>query len=193
MDFRPYDREALALCERVVDRVTAADLDRETPCAPWPVRDLLSHMVAQHLRFGAVARGEDPKAACPVDKGDLGTDPVKAFRDACNIVTESFAAGADDQLTNLPEIGRPVPLGTLIPFHFFDFIVHAWDVAVSINAPFAPPAEYSALAFEVGQVIPDSVRGPGAAFAPKVDVGSDADELAKLLGLAGRDPSWALR
>jgi hypothetical protein len=31
---------------------------------------------------------------------------------------------------------------------------------------------------------------PGASFAPVVEVGADADELSKLLGLAGRDPDW---
>jgi uncharacterized protein (TIGR03086 family) len=193
MDFRPYNRRALDLSELVVDQACAAPerLELPTPCAPWTVRELLSHMVGQHLRFGAVARGEDPEQACPVDKPELGPDPAAAFRASARSVTEAFAAGADDLEVLLPEIGRPVPLGRLISFHFFDFVVHAWDVAVSAGVPFAPPAELSALAYEVGKVIPDTSRVPGGSFAPVVQVGSDADELARLLGLAGRDPEWS--
>ena len=84
-----------------------------------------------------------------------------------------------------------MPLSAIISFHFFDFVVHGWDLAVSIGAPYAPPAELSVLAYRVGQVIPDSSRVPGGSFGPVVQVAdADADELAKLLGLAGRDPGW---
>lgn len=190
MDFRPYDRSALELNQQIVDQVVAErHLTLPTPCPPWTVRDLLSHMVAQHLRFGAAARGEDPELACPVDKAELGDDPAAAFREAARTMTEAFAAGADETEILLPEIGRPVPLSTIISFHFFDFVVHGWDLAVSIGVPYAPPAELSALAYRVGQVIPDSSRVPGGSFGPVVQVAdSDADGLAKLLGLAGRDP-----
>ena len=190
MDFRPYDRQALDLNQQVVDRITEAQFDLPTPCAPWTVRELLSHMVSQHLRFGAVARGEDPELACPLDKAELGQDPAATFRAASASVTASFAAGADDAVLLLPEIGRPAPLGVLISFHTFDFVVHGWDLAVSIGAPYAPPAGLSALVYEVGKLIPDTSRTPSGSFAPVVEVGSDADELARLLGLAGRDPEW---
>lgn len=191
MDFRPYNRSALELNQQIVDQVGEQHLGLATPCAPWTVGELLSHMVSQHLRFGAVARGEDPEQACPLDKADLGTDPAAAFREAADGLTEAFAAARDETVVLLPEIGRPVPLSLLISFHFFDFVVHGWDLAVSIDASYAPPAELSALAAEVGKVIPDSSRVPGGSFAPRVDVGSDADELGRLLGLAGRDPAWS--
>lgn len=191
MDFRPHNRQALDLSQQVVDRITEAQLDLPTPCSPWTVRELLSHTVGQHLRFGAVARGEDPQRACSVDEGDLGDDPAATFRETAASVTEAFAAGDDDKVVLLPEIGRPVPLGALISFHMFDFVVHGWDLAASIGAPYAPRAELCALAYRVGTVIPDTARVPGGAFAPVVQVGSDASELARLLGLAGRDPQWS--
>ncbi|HEX4791433.1 MAG TPA: TIGR03086 family metal-binding protein [Actinospica sp.] len=191
MDFRPYDRSILALNQQIADQVGEQHLGLPTPCAPWTVGELLSHMVSQHLRFAAVARGEDPEQACPLDKADLGTDPAAAVREAADALAEAFAAAQDETVVLLPEIGRPLPLGALISFHFFDFVVHGWDLAVSINARYAPPAELSALAAEVGKVIPDSSRVPGGSFAPRVEVGSEADELARLLGLAGRDPAWS--
>jgi len=190
MDFRPYDHRALDLTQQVVDQVTEQHWDLPTPCAPWTVRELLSHMVSQHLRFGAVARGDDPELACPLDKAELGTDPATVHRNAAESVTSSFAAGHDEATVFLPEIGRPIPLSVLISFHFFDFVVHAWDVAVSTGAPYSPPAELSALAHKVGKLIPDTSRAPGASFAPAVEPSSDADELAKLLALAGRGPQW---
>ena len=190
VDFRPHDLSALLLSQEIVDQVTDEQWDLPTPCAPWTVRDLLSHMVSQHLRFDAVARGEDPELACPLDKAELGTDPAATYRSAAQSLTSSFAAASDETTVLLPEIGRPIPLSALIAFHFFDFMVHSWDVAASIGAPYAPPAELSALAYQVGQVIPDSSRIPGGSFAPVVEVSSDADELATLLAPAGRDPQW---
>ena len=190
MDFRPHDRHALDLSRQVVDQITEAQFDLPTPCAPWNTRELLSHMVSQHLRFAAVARGEDPEQACALDKAELGEDPVATYREASALVTEAFAGGKDDTVLLLPEIGTPLPLGILISFHTFDFVVHGWDLAVSIGARYAPPAELSALAYKVGEFIPDSSRTPDGPFAPVVQVGSDADELARLLGLAGRDPEW---
>lgn len=190
MDFRAQDRSALELCQQVADRLRPDHLDLPTPCPPWPVRDLLRHMVGQHLRFGAVARGEDPDSACALQGPPLGADPAATLREAAEILTRSFAEGDDAASVLLPEIGRPVPLGVLISFHFFDFVVHGWDLAVSIDAPFTPPAELSALATQIGEAIPDASRQPGGSFAAKVPVGDDANALARLLGLAGRDPDW---
>lgn len=191
MDFRPYNRAALELAAQVVDLITPGQLELTTPCAPWTVREVLSHTVSQHLRFGAVARGEDPELACPLDKAQLGADPGATFRAAARGATEAFAAGADEAVVLLPEIGQPIPLGLAISFHFFDFVVHGWDVAISIGAPYVPPAEILAAAYEVGKGIPDSSRAPGASFAPVVQVGQQAGGLDRLLALAGRDPRWA--
>ncbi len=190
MDFRGQDRTTLTLNQQVADRLLPDHLDLPTPCPPWTVRELLRHMVGQHLRFAAVARGEDPDAVSPVEGPQLGADAATTLRDAAEAVTQAFAAGDETAEVLLPEIGRPVPLSVLISFHFFDFVVHGWDLAVSIGAPFAPPAELSALATRVGQAIPDSSRAPGGSFAAQVPVGEDADALAQLLGLAGRDPDW---
>lgn len=193
MDFRAQDRAALELCQQVADRLRPDDhLDQPTPCPPWSVRELLCHMVGQHLRFAAVARGEDPESACPVQGPQLGADPAATLRESAEILTKSFAEADQAEHVLLPEIGRPVPLGVLISFHFLDFVVHGWDLAVSIGAPFDPPAEMSDLASQVGQVIPDASREPGGSFAAKVPIGEDADALARLLGLAGRDPDWSV-
>jgi len=193
VDFRPYHRAALELTVQVVDRVTPGQLGLTTPCAPWTVRELLGHMVGEHLRFGAAARGEDPELACPLDKAELGPDPAATLRAATGGVIEAFAAGSDDAEVLLPEIGRPVPLGALISMHFFDFVVHTWDVAVSIGAPYQPPADLLAQAYRVGEGIPDASRAPGRAFGPVLPVGAAADGLGRLLGLSGRDPGWAPR
>jgi len=190
MDSRPHNHQALDLNLQVVDQLTEAQFDLPTPCAPWGVRELLSHMVSQHLRFAAVARGEDAEQACALDKAELGEDPVATYREASEFVTESFATGDNDAVRLLPEIGTPLPLSVLISFHTFDFVVHGWDLAVSIGAPYAPPAELSSFAYEVGKFIPDTSRTQGGPFAAVVEVGSDADELAKVLGLAGRNPDW---
>ena len=77
MDFRAQDRAALELCQQVADRLRPEDhLDQPTPCPPWSVRDLLCHMVGQHLRFAAVAREMEVES--------LRTVATAAVRDAAN-------------------------------------------------------------------------------------------------------------
>lgn len=190
MDFRPHNRRALDLVQPVVDQVTPQSLGLPTPCPPWTVEQLLKHMVSQHLRWESAARGRDADADCPLDQADLGSDPAQAFRASAAAATEAFAAGADDQPFVLPELGRTVPLGAAISFHFLDFMLHGWDVAVSIGVPFAPDDDLTELALRAAQVIPDAARQPGAAFAPVLDVGQTAAPYDQLLGVTGRDPAW---
>lgn len=190
MDFRPYNRRVLDLVQAVADRVTPETLDLPTPCPPWTVEQLLQHMVSQHLRWASAARRRDADEDCPLDQADLGADPAKAFRISAAAATEAFAEGADNQPFVLPELGRTVPLGLAISFHFLDFMLHGWDLAVSIGAPFAPENELTSLALRAARIIPDTARQPGAAFAAVLDVGDDAAPYDQLLGITGRDPAW---
>lgn len=190
MDFRPQNRRVLDLVQPVVDRVEPQALGLPTPCPPWTVEQLLKHMVSQHLRWAAAARGRDADAACPLDEADLGADPAEAFRVSAAAATEAFAEGADDQPFVLPELGRTVPLGAAISFHFLDFMLHGWDVAVSIGVPFAPEDELTSLALKAARLIPDAARQPGAAFAPVLEVGGGSALYDQLLGVTGRDPAW---
>jgi uncharacterized protein (TIGR03086 family) len=186
-------RRAVLASVGVVDRVRPGDLDRPTPCAEWSVRELLAHMTAQHRGFAAAAGGAGPDLAVwqPMD----APDPVEAYRAAADAVLAAFAApGALDRDWWLPELtrARPFPALRARGFHLVDYVVHAWDVARAVGAPYEPDEDVADAALEVARAVPDgdNRRGPRSNFAPALIPAAGADALDTALRLLGRDPAW---
>lgn len=191
MDLRPQDRSALELAAELVDSISPGQLDLPTPCGPWRLDDLLRHMVSQNKRFAAAALGTDLDAAAPLEGGELDGGPAAAFRASVREVTAGFAAdGPADRTVVMPELPGPMPVSAAVGFHFTDFLVHGWDVARALGAPFAPPAELTRAALALAERIPDGARRPGGPFGPIAETGPDADPFDRLLGLTGRHPDW---
>ncbi|MGW0600162.1 TIGR03086 family metal-binding protein [Streptomyces sp. NPDC002776] len=192
MDIRLLDRQALLLTGELVSQVKADHLRLATPCADWTLCGLVRHLVSQNEGFAASARGAGETWAVWCD-GDLGDDPAGAYEASMDEVSAAFAE--DDALERpfaLPEIGEgfTVPGRTAIGFHLLDCVVHAWDVAVTIGAPWEPSAELTTAALRVAALVPDEGRGAGAAFRRRIAVADDASQGDRLLALVGRDPSW---
>lgn len=192
MDMRDLDRHALRACGLVIAQVTPADLDRPTPCAAWNLGELLRHLVSENRGFAANALG------AAVDRstwssGNLGTDPHRAYQDSAAEVTAAFAKpDVYERQIEVREFGT-FPGRVAISLHAVDFLVHGWDVAASIGAPYKPEEELAASSLAIASNWPDtpSTRGPGAAFDTRVQVPANASTFQRLLGLLGRSPSWA--
>ncbi|WP_158630517.1 TIGR03086 family metal-binding protein [Glycomyces terrestris] len=186
-----FHRTAMATAVDLVDRVERFDL--ATPCAGWDLGRLLAHMTAQNLGFAAAARGE---AFDPGRWAEVPSTP-RAFADSAAEVVAAFAAeGAAERewplLAGADQEVR-VPGGTAIGFHFIDYVVHSWDVGVSIGRP--PVFEDALLqavlplAFEVPLTGP-ARTGPYAPFAPAVMQVPDSGPMEQVLAVLGRDPNW---
>lgn len=192
MDVRDLDVRALRAAGQVIAQVTAADLARPTPCASWSLAELLRHLVSENLGFAANAAGT-PVDRSIWDSGALGTDPYRAYQDSATLVSAAFSVlGAGDHQIEVREFGV-FPSQVAISMHFVDFLVHGWDVAVSLAASYRPDDELAANALAIASRWPDTPnsRGPGAAFNTRVPVPTDATNFERLLGLLGRSPSWA--
>ncbi|GAA3606111.1 TIGR03086 family metal-binding protein [Nonomuraea rosea] len=190
VDLRVLDRRALDLAGEVTAQVTAADLDRPTPCAAWNLGDLLRHMVSENRAF-ATAAGI-PAHRPNEDSGDLETDPLRAYHDSAAAATTAFAApDIYDRQIEVGEFGA-FPGRIAISMHFVDFLMHGWDIAASIGVPYRPDHELAESALAIAARWPDTskTRGPGAAFGTRVPVPGDAPDFERLLGLLGRTPSW---
>jgi uncharacterized protein (TIGR03086 family) len=189
VDFPALNRRAVLISQQVVASVTADDLGRPTPCAAWDLRALLAHMICQHRGFAAAARGnvDDLSVWQPLP---LGADPVAAYAAAVDDVLDAF--GADGVLARrmyLPEIrdGITVPAAMAMSFHFIDYVVHAWDVAVTIGRPVWFDEDILDAAMLVAGRVPDGAERttPGAAFAPSLPTVS-TDPLDRVLAMLGR-------
>lgn len=192
MDIRRLDHQALLLTGEVVSQVKNDQLRCATPCADWTLYGLVRHLVSQNEGFAASARGAGEPWAVWRD-GELGDDPVGAYEASVGEVTAAFAEdGVLERRFALPEVGEGFTVSgkTAIGFHLLDFVAHAWDVAVTIGAPWEPTAELTTAALSFAALVPDEGRGTGTAFRRRIAVPDDASEGGRLLALLGRDPSW---
>ncbi|MYV98553.1 TIGR03086 family protein [Streptomyces sp. SID3343] len=191
---RALDARAVRLGADLVDRVTAADLDRATPCAGWNLADLVAHMTAQHRGFAAAAAGHGGDPAHWVVE-PRGPDTVAAHRSAADAVSAAFAQVPTEETEfELPEFGtdQPFPADLAIGFHFIDYLVHGWDVARALGIGFAPPADLVEAGLPIALAVPDGEHRlkPGAAFAPGLDVPERPATLDRILLVLGRSPRW---
>ncbi|TDP93949.1 uncharacterized protein (TIGR03086 family) [Labedaea rhizosphaerae] len=95
----------------------------------------------------------------------------------------------------LAEFGRAVPGKIAVGFHFVDYLAHGWDVARALGRPdrlSEPDPALTEAGMAIAERIPNEPpsRGPGAAFAYRVDVADTASPHQRLIGLLGRSPEW---
>ncbi|MDH6196910.1 uncharacterized protein (TIGR03086 family) [Mycobacterium frederiksbergense] len=192
-----HHRTAVLKSIDIVSTVGSADLGRATPCSGWSLADLLAHMTAQHRGFAAAARGHgaDDEIWRPETVADaVRADPVGSYAAAAHDVLDAFAAdGVAEATFALPEFGpgATFPGALAMGFHFVDYVVHGWDVAAALGAPYDLPADVIAAVLPLVMMVPDGDyrAAPNAAFAPAVKASGTTDFETILLHL-GRRPDW---
>jgi uncharacterized protein (TIGR03086 family) len=152
------------------------DLQADTPCDEWAVRDLLNHMLETQNYFAAAARGEDasPPGATPPDL--LGEDPKADFERA-----------RDDVVTAFSQEGVVDKTGPLLGIAFADALLHGWDIAKATGQDARMPDELPGPALQAihGRFTEEQRKG---VFAPEIPVGDDASDQDRLLAYTGRTP-----
>ena len=195
--FSTQHRTAVLSSIDVVAAVRPSDLRLPTPCSAWNLRDLLAHMTAQHRGFAAAARGHgaDPAAWNADALVDAVTrDPSGTYAAAAHDVLEAFAAdGVDEAPFALPEFGPDAvaPGATAMGFHFVDYVVHGWDVAVTIGTPFTLPDDVLDAVLPIAMDVPDGDfrSAPASPFGRAVQA-SAGGTLDRVLRHLGRAPEW---
>ncbi|MGW4244083.1 TIGR03086 family metal-binding protein [Nocardia sp. NPDC004722] len=187
-----FDARAVHTSIEVVSDLTAADLERPTPCAGWNLRDLLEHCIVQHHGFAASARGEDDVALWKPQP--LSDDPVGEYRAAAEAVLAAFAEpGVLERQFPLPELqgGIVIPAPLAISFHFIDYIVHTWDLARALGKSVEFDEDLLAAGVPVAEAVPQGEyrEKPDSSFAPVVDA-PEASGLDRILAVLGRSPAW---
>ncbi|WP_078309045.1 MULTISPECIES: TIGR03086 family metal-binding protein [unclassified Mycobacterium] len=198
-DLHAAHRTAVLASADIVSTITVDDLRRPTPCTGWTLADLLAHMTVQHRGFAAAARsaGGDPTIWNPDTVADaVMADPAGVYRAAVDDVLDAFAAdGVLEAMFALPEFGAEAsfPGSMAIGFHFIDYVVHGWDAARSIDAPFALPDDVIAAAVPIAFGVPDGDfrTAEGSPFARALDEVDGEHDIDRILRHLGRAPDWA--
>jgi uncharacterized protein (TIGR03086 family) len=159
--------------------------DRATPCVDWSVRDVVNHVVGEHLWAPELLGG-----ATMTDVGDrfdgdvLGDDPLAAWDPAIYRSLTAWAKVPADRPVHL-SFGD-TPAREYAEQMLVDLVVHAWDVSrgAGLDERMDPAAVRHALAY-----VEPHAAGLAASglFAEPVPVSSD-DPQDRLLGLLGRRP-----
>ena len=170
-------------------KVHAVPADRwgaATPCTEWSVRDLVNHLVAEHLWVPHLLRGETIDEVGNRYDGDvLGDEPVGAWDRASDASRRAW------QQLPTPETVVHLSFGDFPAREYaeqmlLDLVVHGWDLArgAGLDAALEPLRAAHVLGYlephakewhDVG-VLGDPVEVESAEPGPK------------LLGLAGRRP-----
>lgn len=156
-----------------------------TPCTEWSVRDLVNHLVGEHLWAPHLLRGETVEQVGDRYDGDvLGEDPVAAWDAAVTASLAAWEAAKDDDTVHL-SFGD-TSAEEYAEQMLTDLVVHAWDLArgAGLDDRLDPRAVRHVWEYA-------SVRVPqwegSSMLAPPVRTASD-DIQDQLIALVGRRP-----
>jgi uncharacterized protein (TIGR03086 family) len=152
----------------------AGQLEAETPCDDWVVRDLMSHMLETGRYFVASAQGREASPPSPTPTTPLGNDPFADFEHA-----------RADMLRVFGEPGVIGKTGPSLGIAMSDQLLHGWDLARATGQDETMPDGLPEAAFEMiqGRFTDEQRKG---IFKPEVVVAADASSQERLLAYTGR-------
>ncbi|GAB3953602.1 TIGR03086 family metal-binding protein [Streptomyces sparsus] len=181
-----FDR-AYAEFDRRVHAVPADRWTAPTPCADWTVRDLVNHLVGEHLWAPLLLRGATVEEVGDRFDGDLlGDDPVAAWtRAGAESVPAFHRPGALDLPVHTS--GGRTPATEYAWQMTTDLTVHAWDLARGAGLDDRLHPELAATVLDRARPMADALRG-SSLFDDPVPMPDDAPAQDHLLGVLGRRP-----
>jgi len=178
---------AFASTRNVLSNLKADQLDDDTPCTSWKVRDLVNHIVGGAQWFGTSTESGDGSGFESSDftQGDI----VATFDEAAARAVAAFdAPGAQEKIIKLP-FGE-FPGAGFMGLAMTDTFQHGWDLAKATGQSTDLDPELAAQLLEgAPQLIPDQFRGDEPMpFGAKVEAPAGATNADKLAAFLGRQP-----
>ncbi len=184
------DRAHAAL-RQATAALTAADLDRATPCAEWNVAQVLQHSAGDQLAYTSAITGQAGPTENPfAPSGIFAGTPAELVEPTLDASATAFATldPAGTAPTPLPQ--GALPTATAAGAAALDAAVHAWDVAVATGQPSPLDDDLAGQLLPVARAIVEPLR-PYGAYAPALAPREDDNAAAQLLRYLGRDPHWS--
>ena len=189
LDLTAPARQVMALVTEVSDD----QLTGPTPCPQMTVAQLLEHIRELSIEFtNAATKTSRPAADGPPPPPSAENLPAD-WRDA--IPSELAALAGAWQLpeawegdTTAGGVTWPAEVMGLVAFN--ELVVHGWDLAVATGQAYRPDDATLGVSLEFLAESADDPESRGDIYGPVVSVADDAPLLDRVIGLAGRKPSW---
>jgi uncharacterized protein (TIGR03086 family) len=192
----PVDLEPAAWClAHLVDNVPDDLLGARTPCPAYTVGDLVDHVGGLALAFAMAARkatADDPSPGPTVDASRLGSDwRARIPRDLSAMAVAWRDPSAWSGTTEAGGIELPGEVAGLVALN--ELVIHGWDVARATGQAYQcdQPSLEAVHTFLGSFSAPESQDQRQGPFGPVVQVPDEAPLLARVVGLSGRQPTWA--
>jgi uncharacterized protein (TIGR03086 family) len=175
--------QAQDVARGVLASITADQLDLDTPCREWKVRQLIDHLVgAQRWARSSMEGSEVTEPA----EGAAAGDFVAVFDQAARDSLAAFSADGALQKTVNPGFGD-MPAVALLGLSTTDTFTHAWDLARATgqSTDLAPDLAAQLLEQSRQSIQPAFRSEEGTIFGPEQPApegAPPADQLAAFLG-----------
>ncbi len=179
---------ALAIVQRVLRGVTAANAGAPTPCADFTVAELVAHLLDSIARIGTALGVPEPAAPASASaSASAAATSVPAEVRIADAAQKTLEALRLRGLAGTVDLGPGgLPASTVANLLNLDFLVHAWDLATATGQPLVvAPALSDYILGLARQTITDATRGNGS-FHPAIEVEESAASLPRLLAFTGR-------
>jgi uncharacterized protein (TIGR03086 family) len=167
---------SLAACQLVLRHLGPEDGSAQTPCAEYSVDELVEHLLGSIRALGGAAGVEVP---------DTGGSAESRIADAAQVALEGWRKRGLDGTVRLGTSEMPATLATDILL--IELLVHAWDFAKATGQSIQVDDALSAYVLEHARSVIAPHMRDGDRFAKEREVGSDADNFARLAAFTGRD------
>lgn len=157
-----------------------------TPCDEWDVHFLVAHVVGGNRFAVRILAGDSATSAIEhvMSQPQLGSEPSDDLRTTASAQKSAFINTLRvDALVDHP-LGQ-ITAQRFLEFRIFDLTLHAWDLAVAIEAS---PQLDDALVTAVLEIVTRDENGMGFGIVPLGQVPAHASAQDRLLNLTGRVP-----
>lgn len=188
MELLAFYRSAINHFDSRVRAIRGNQWELSTPDTEWSVRDLVNHVVSEHLWVPELMCGATILEVGDKFDGDvLGDDPTHAWTNAAAASRSTWEVpGAAERTVHL-SFGDVV--ATVYGWQLItDLLVHGWDLSAAINVDDNFPNDLVGAVLRQVQEAGDHEES--GMFAPALDVSACTDDLTELLARLGRRRPW---